>query len=238
MNEGEGYKMTELFSNRIRKKVNPIWNAYLEHPFVKGIGEGTLKQEKFEHYMKQDYIYLIEYSRIFAIGSAKSNDLETMTTFANLLHGTLNFEMDLHRQYAERFNITNKELEQTEASATMTAYTSYMLNKAQAGGVENAVAAVLACAWSYNFIGKELAKWPGALDHELYGNWVSIYSSEEFTKIADDCIQLINSITEGKPEHELKELEEIFVKTCYFEYMFWDIAENVSMWPIPEKVLL
>ncbi|HLR41567.1 MAG TPA: thiaminase II, partial [Virgibacillus sp.] len=56
--------MIELFSDRIRKKVDPIWNAYLEHPFVKGIGEGTLKQEKFEHYMKQDYIYLIEYSRI------------------------------------------------------------------------------------------------------------------------------------------------------------------------------
>src|SRR5699024_12832125 len=129
------------------------------------------------------------------------------------------------------------ELEQTEASATITDNTNYMLKKAQAGGVENVVAAVLACAWRYNFICKELAKWPGALDHELYGNWVSIYSSEEFTKIEDDCIQLINSITEGKPEHELKELEEIFVKTCYFEYIFWDIVENVSTWPITENVL-
>src|SRR5699024_7085114 len=156
--------------------------------------------------------------------------------FANLLHGTLNFEMDLHREYAKKFDITNEELENTESSATMTAYTSYMLNKAQSGGIENAIAAVLACAWSYNFIGKELATWPGALEHELYGDWVKIYSSPEFTKIADDCIQLINNIAEGKPEHELKELEEIFVKTSYFEYMFWDIAESVSMWPIPESV--
>jgi thiaminase/transcriptional activator TenA len=224
-----------LFSDRIRKKVDPVWNAYLDHPFVKGIGEGTLEREKFEHYMKQDYIYLIEYSRLFAIGSAKANSLETMTTFANLLHGTLNFEMDLHRNYAEKFNITNEELENAEASATMTAYTSYMLNKAQSGGVENVVAAVLACAWSYNFIGKELARWPGALEHELYGDWVKTYSSPAFTKIADDCIQLINDIAKGKPEHELKALEEIFVKTCYFEYMFWDMAENVSMWPIPER---
>src|SRR5699024_10356839 len=98
MNEGEGYKMIELFSDRIRKKVDLMCNVYLEHPIVKWNGEGKQKQEKFEHYMKQDYIYLIEYSRIFAIGSAKSNDLETMTTFAKLLHGTLNFEMDLHRQ--------------------------------------------------------------------------------------------------------------------------------------------
>lgn len=127
--------MSTLFSERLRKRIDPIWSSYLDHPFVKGIGEGTLDKEKFKHYMKQDYIYLFEYSRIFAIGSSKANNLETMTIFANLLHGTLNFEMDLHREYAAKFNISVEELENTEASATMTAYTSYMLNKAQLGGV-------------------------------------------------------------------------------------------------------
>src|SRR5690625_3547985 len=193
--------MSKLFSERLRKKVDPVWSAYLEHPFVKGIGEGTLEREKFEHYMKQDYIYLIKYSKIFAIGSAKATDLKTQTIFANLLHGTLNFEMDLHREYASKFDISAEELENTEASATMTAYTSYMLNKAQLGGVENAIAAVLACAWSYNFIGKELATWPGALEHEFYGDWVKTYSSPEFTKIADDCIQLINDIAKDNTEY-------------------------------------
>ncbi|WP_107841914.1 thiaminase II [Metasolibacillus meyeri] len=222
------------FSNRLFKKVEPVWNSYLEHPFVKGIGEGSLDKEKFIHYMKQDYVYLIEYARIFAIGSAKANDLKTMTIFANLLHGTMNFEMDLHRAYAARFGISNEDLENTEPSATMTAYTSYMLNQAQIGGVENTIAAVLACAWSYNWIGKKLAEWPGALEHEFYGDWVKTYSSDEFTKIAEDCIGLINDIAKGKQEDELKKLEEIFVKTSYFEYMFWDMAENISMWPVKE----
>lgn len=220
------------FSERVFKTVEPIWNSYLEHPFVKSIGDGTLDQDKFRHYMRQDYVYLVEYSRIFAIGAAKANDLNTMTQFANLLHGTMNYEMDLHRKYAAKFGITNEELEATEPGATMTAYTSYMLNKAQLGGVENATAAVLACAWSYNFIGKELAKISGAKDHEFYGNWVRMYASPEFTKIADDCIALIDRLTENKPESELKELEDIVVKTSYFEYMFWDMAENKEMWPV------
>jgi len=185
--------------------------------------------------MKQDYVYLIEYSRVFAIGATKANDLNTMTIFANLLHGTMNFEMDLHREYAEKFGITNEELEATKPSSTMTSYTSYMISQAQLGGVENAIAAVLACAWSYNWIGKQLAKWPGATEHELYGNWVKMYSSDGFTKIAKDCIDLINDLAKDKPEHELKKLEEIFVKTSYFEYMFWDMADNVSMWPIPAE---
>lgn len=223
-----------IFSDRLFKKVEPVWNSYLEHPFVKGIGEGSLDKEKFIHYMKQDYVYLIEYARIFAIGSAKANDLKTMTIFANLLHGTMNFEMDLHRTYAARFGISNEDLENTEPSATMTAYTSYMLSQAQLGGVENTIAAVLACAWSYNWIGKKLAEWPGALEQELYGDWVKTYSSDEFTTIAEDCIGLINDIAQGKTEDELKKLEEIFVKTSYFEYMFWDMAENISRWPVKE----
>src|SRR5690625_4241675 len=97
----------------------------------------------------------------------EANDSKTMTIFANLLHGTMNFEMDLHRKYAEKFNISNEELEATEPSATMTAYTSYKISQAQLGGVGNAIAAVLACAWSYNWIGKKLAEWPGALEHGL-----------------------------------------------------------------------
>lgn len=223
-----------LFTDRLFKKVEPVWNSYLEHPFVKGIGKGTVDKDKFIHYMKQDYVYLIEYSRVFAIGSAKAQDLKTMTIFANLLHGTMNFEMDLHREYAAKFGISNGELEATEPSATMTAYTSYMISQSQLGGVENAIAAVLACAWSYNFIGKELATWPGAKEHDLYGNWVKMYSSDEFTKIAEDCKGLINDIAKDKPEHELKVLEDIVLKTSYFEYMFWDMAENISTWPVKE----
>lgn len=224
--------MSEQFTDRLWKQVQPIWDAYLEHPFVKGIGDGTLDKEKFKHWMKQDYVYLIEYSRIFAIGSSKSPDLETMTMFANLLHSTLNMEMALHRDYAARFGITNEELEATEPSATMTAYTSYMLNVSQLGGVENAIASVLACAWSYNYIGRELAKHPGSLEHEFYGDWVKMYASDEFTELATNCQKLMNDYTIGKSEKELQALEDIVVKTSKFEYMFWDMAENMEMWPI------
>lgn len=224
--------MSKLFTDRLWEKVEPIWNSYIDHPFVKGLGEGWLEKEKFKHWMKQDYVYLMEYSRLFALGSAKAEDLNTMTTFAKLLHGTLDMEMDLHREYAAQFDISIEDLEKTEAAATTTAYTSYMLNVSQRGGVENVVASVLACAWSYNFIGKKLAAWPGALEHEFYGRWVNMYSSEAFTELAEDCKRLMNEMTDGKPESELAVLEEIVVKTSLFEYMFWDMAENKETWPV------
>lgn len=227
--------MSKLFTDQLWEEVEPIWKSYLEHPFVKGLGEGWLEQDKFKHWLKQDYVYLIEYSRLFALGSAKASDLKTMTVFSKLLDGTLHMEMDLHRQYASKFGITNSQLEETKAAATTTAYTSYMLNVSQRGGVENVIAAVLACAWSYNYIGKELAKWEGALDHEFYGHWVKMYASEGFTELAEDCKILMNEIAAGKPERELEDLKEIVVKTSLFEYMFWEMAEKKETWPVQLK---
>ncbi|SFL59097.1 thiaminase (transcriptional activator TenA) [Gracilibacillus orientalis] len=225
--------MSALFTDRLWRKVEPIWNSYLEHPFVKGLGDGTLDQEKFKHWLKQDYVYLIDYARLFAIGSAKADDLEKMTTFAKLLHGVLDVEMDLHRKFAADFGISKEELESTEPSAITTAYTSYMLNLSQRGGVENVVASVLACEWSYNFIGKSLAKVPGALDDDnFYSSWVEMYSSDEFTELAQETKQLMNQIAEGKPEQELAKLEEIVVRTSQLEYMFWDMVENKEDWPV------
>lgn len=224
-----------MFTERIWKRVEPIWSSYLEHPFVKGLGDGTLSNEKFQHWLKQDYVYLIEYAKLMAIGSAKSRDLSTMSTFANLLHGTLFMEMDLHRKFAASFGISSDELEATDSAATNTAYTSYMLNHAQRGGAEHVVACLLACAWSYNFIGKSLAEKGGLSQSNPYHAWVETYSGEEFTELTNEAIRLMDELTIGKPEAKLAELEEIIVKTSYYEYMFWDMCENLETWPIPQK---
>ncbi|WP_455795102.1 thiaminase II/PqqC family protein [Clostridium butyricum] len=64
--------------------VEDIWNSYNEHPFVKGIENGELDLEKFKYYMIQDYIYLLDYSKIFALGIVKAPNEEIMRFFAEL----------------------------------------------------------------------------------------------------------------------------------------------------------
>ena len=65
---------------------------------------------------------------------------------------------------------------------------------------------------------------------------MKMYASDEFTEIAEDCKRLINEIAADKPERELAAIEDIVVKTSYFEYMFWDMAEKQEVWPIPLNV--
>ncbi|MCS7464641.1 thiaminase II [Paenibacillus doosanensis] len=150
----------------------------------------------------------------FALGAVKAGDLKTMGEFAGLLHSTMNEEMSLHRAYAARFGISENELEQAEPSPVTLAYTHYMLHAAQNGSLAELVAALLPCMWSYWEIGKELARIPGAADHEYYGEWIRMYSSEEFGSLAKWCIGLLDQLAEGKPQRELDRLEEIFLAVC------------------------
>ncbi|HEY5190642.1 MAG TPA: hypothetical protein VII77_01550, partial [Candidatus Deferrimicrobium sp.] len=55
------------FYRELREKTDPLWETIFHHPFVKGIGDGTLSRDRFEFYLKQDYVYLIDFSRVFAL---------------------------------------------------------------------------------------------------------------------------------------------------------------------------
>jgi thiaminase/transcriptional activator TenA len=221
------------FSQFLNQKVNPIWEKTHQHPFVVGLGTGELPVESFIHYMKQDYVFLIDYAKLFAFGAVKARDIETMGYFAKLLDETLHGEMDLHRQYAGRFGITNEQLEKTKPAPINLAYTRYMLNVAQNGSLEELISALLPCMWSYWEIGKMLENnYPDSIDHPFYGEWVKMYSSSEFGALASWLIGKLDQLTAGKPKRELDIITEHFLTTSRFEYMFWDMVYQGGDWPV------
>ncbi|TSB46809.1 thiaminase II [Alkalicoccobacillus porphyridii] len=218
------------FTQYLREKADSIWQANHKHPFVQEIGSGTLDIEAFKYYMKQDYLYLIEYSRVFALGAVKAPDLETMAIFSNYLQSTLNEEMALHRSYAKRLGISEEELENEEPAATTLSYSSYMISEAQKGSLAHLIAAILPCAWSYAEIGQTLATIPGAMDHPNYGEWVQMYQSEEFAEIANWLKQQLDSLTASVNEKEKEQLEAIFIRSSQFEYLFWEMSYQQRSW--------
>ena len=225
--------ITKPFSQRLFEKVQPIWQKSHNHPFVQGIGKGTLDREKFVHYMKQDYVYLIDYSKLFAVGVQKAHNLETMNRFSKVLHDTLHFEMDLHREFAAEFGITNEELEATEPTPVNYAYTRYMLTVAQNGTLADVVAAILPCAWDYWEIGKLLNKQYGdQIENNPYRKWIKTYDSDEFAAGAKYLIQLLDELTDGLPERELAIIEKHFQMTSKYEYLFWDMNYKQEGWPL------
>ncbi|WP_168120577.1 thiaminase II [Paenibacillus sp. HB172176] len=221
-----------LLTERLYESSRSLWEQSHRHPFLTELANGSLSEERFIYYLKQDYVYLIDYAKLFAIASVKSPDLDTMHRYAELYHSTLHVEMELHRQYAERFGVSRSDLEQTRPAPTTIAYTKYLLDVAASGSLAQVVAALLPCMWSYREIGVSLAAVPGALEHPLFREWILMYSSDEFGQLTDWCVDQMNRLGDGLPERELLRLEEHFVTASRLEYLFWDMAYKLEEWPV------
>src|ERR1700693_2579967 len=125
----ETHSMTtrSSFTQAIRVKAQPIWDRELKHPFVRGLSDGTLPIQRFRFYLAQDYVFLIEYCRVFALAAAKARDPETIGVFARLLDETLNTEMQLHRDYCARLHLAKAELEAATPQPVTHAYPRHLL---------------------------------------------------------------------------------------------------------------
>jgi len=223
--------MAKRFTDCLRQKAAGIWEAQHQHPFVRGIADGTLDLERFKFWLRQDYVFLIEYARLLALAAARSPDVGTMRRFAHLLRETLETEMSLHRAYADEFGISREELEGERAAPATRAYTDFLLRVAATGDFGELVAGLLPCMWAFSEIGQRLAVQP-APDDKRYAHWIAMYSSKEFADLAEWCCRLLDSLAAGLPERELEKLEEAFLTSSRYEWQFWEMAWKMERWRI------
>ena len=216
-------------SARLYRAAAPIWEQCLRHPFVTGIGDGTLDVEKFRHFMLQDYLYLFDYARVFALGVVKARDPELMRTFSKNVDAILNGEMNIHRAYMQRLGITEEQVFAVQPALDNLSYTNYMLSVAHTGGPREIVASILACSWSYAEIGQALAALPGAAEHPFYGEWIRGYASDDYAATNQALIELMDTLAAGATEEELGYLTEIFVNCSRYELGFWDMAWELRL---------
>ena len=182
--------------------------------------------------MKQDYLYLIDFSRVIALAVAKADTLEDMGWFARLLHETLNTEMSLHVSFCEDFGISEDELLATRLSPTTLAYTDHMLSNAHSGTIAEVAATLLPCSWGYAEIGQVLEARGKPMDQPLYCRWIEMYSSPEFGELAEWLRSFTDRTALGLSDPQRERLVEIFVTNSKYEYLFWDAAYRMEEWPV------
>lgn len=213
----------ESFSEHLRRRADPIWVAQREHPLVRGIGDGTLDPAIFGFWLRQDYLYLINYSRVFAYAVVRAPDLNTMRGFTRLLHDTLDQEMELHRSYVAGFGITVEDLEREELAPTTRAYVDFLLRTAATGDFAELLGAVLPCMWGYSWLGQELAA-RGLPADERYARWIEMYASVEFAELAGWCRRLLDRACDGLSIAALRRVEDAFLTSSRYELAFWEMA--------------
>ncbi len=220
------------FSDELRSRGAHVWDSEKEHPFVTGIGDGSLSLDRFRYYMRQDYVFLIDFCRAISLAVAKAPSLEDMSWFARLIDETLNTEMALHVGFCADFGITERELLDTSPSPTTWAYTRHMMNTAHAGSVGEVAAVILPCSWGYAEIGQKLYAQGLPRSQPLYARWIEMYNSPEFEELAIWLRGFIDRCAQTAGSADLASMERAFMISSQYEYMFWDAAWRMEDWPV------
>ncbi|SER11061.1 thiaminase [Gracilibacillus ureilyticus] len=216
------------FSEMLRKEVDPIWQASFTHPFVQGIGQGTLPVDKFKYYVLQDAYYLSHFARIQSLGAAKAPSLEMTNRMASHAQGTYEAEMELHRSFSEILGISEAEKAAFKPSPTAYAYTSHMYRAAYEGHLGDIIAAILPCYWLYYEVGEVLKDCQP--DHPVYKKWIAAYGGDWFRSLVEEQINRLDEIAEIVTEEDKERMKEHFVISSNYELLFWEMAYQLESW--------
>jgi thiaminase/transcriptional activator TenA len=216
---------TELWTS-----AGPIFDAILAHPFLRGLTDGSLPEERFRFYVKQDSLYLREYARCLALASAKAPLGSWCEMFAAHAQSALNVERLLHEAYFAAWGLAPEEVETTPPTPTTLAYTSYLLRVAGLGTFEELVGAILPCYWIYWEVGKRLVA--TSSPDPVYQRWIDAYASEQFASAVQRVLDTADRATADLPESRLGPIRQHYLTASRYEWMFWDAAYRLESWPV------
>lgn len=217
--------MTGLFA-RLRADAAASWEAYTRHRFVQGLGDGTLPQACFRHYLEQDYLFLIQFARCYALAACKAEKLADIRRAKDALVAILDVELDLHVAYCGKWGIQPELLESLPADPANAAYTDYVMDVGSSGGLLDLSVALVPCVQGYGEIGKWLAADPlTKQDGNPYADWIAMYAGEEYQDAAAEAATYLDALAPADlTEAEIARLSAIFTRATELEIGFWDMG--------------
>ncbi len=216
-----------------RKACTSEWQRYIGHSFVEGLANGSLPSKAFLHYLVQDYVYLVHYSRAWALGVVKAETLAEMRSCAATVDALVNHEMALHVQICGEAGISEAQLFDAVEEDENTAYTRYVIDAGLSGDFLDLMAALAPCAFGYGEIGLNIAQdmtQSPQIKNNPYQTWIDSYSGDDFQNM---CINLGKMIDDAivyrlgeQPQKSPRwaALQKRFTRATQLEAKFWDMG--------------
>jgi len=211
-------------------RLAPIHAEILAHPFLTGLADGSLPRPTFIRYLLQDGLFLAEYARALAHCGARAADVATLTMFCGHASEAIAAERELHERLLASLEIDPSIAEDTPASPTCTAYTSFLLRSVAFGERHEALGAILPCYWIYWEVGRELVR-RGSPD-PVYEEWIRTYADPGFQTAVEGCLDAYGAALAGLPAPARESALAHAVTAARYEWMFWDSAFRGEEWPI------
>ncbi|MBA3534461.1 MAG: TenA family protein [Ardenticatenales bacterium] len=156
------------------------------HPFIQGIGDGSLDPRRFARYIAQDACFLEATARAYSLAAAKAPDWEGVKAFHALAGATLD-ELHLHEQYAASLNV---DIQRVMPEPATRRYIDFLMAMTWGHDVGIAATAMAPCVRLYAFLGQELAR--NGLPEHRYSHWIGTYSAPGIEALAQRLEGLVD----------------------------------------------
>ncbi len=206
------------------------WQAYVDHPFVVGLGDGSLRRECYLRYLRQDYVYLIHFTRAWALAVAKSDRIAEMRAAAAIALASIDEEMRLHVATCAAEGIDEEALAATVEEPETLAYTRFIIDAGVRGDLLDLLVALAPCAFGYGEIGARLAATARLPAGHPYGEWIASYAGPGY----QDLCRTVGTLMEGVAARLIgrdvpssprwPDLVRTFDAACRLEADFWGMG--------------
>lgn len=205
------------------------WNSYIQHEFIEQLGKGTLDKSCFQHYLKQDYLFLVNFSRVWGLAVYKSRNLLEIKQALHSLKAIVEVELDLHIRYCKQWHITESELTRLVGAKANIAYSDYVLDVGLKGDILDLHIVLAPCLIGYGMIANWITaqSWYNA-ENNPYTSWIDMYCGDEFQKAVQDEINWINDNLSNINAERFAQLKTIFKTATQLEAGFWQMGLEKS----------
>ena len=218
-----------LFS-RLKAANETHWHAYTHHAFVEGMQKGTLPKPAFQHYLVQDYLFLIQFARAYALAAYKADNLADMKAAAATVTALTETEMSLHVQYCKEWGISEAQMQATDEAPANMAYTRYVLEKGVSGDILDLYVALSPCVIGYGEIGARLkASKDTLITDNPYAPWIEMYSGDDYQPVMRAAIEQLDRLAESRlTEARFDALVKTFGDATRLEIGFWQMGLDAA----------
>lgn len=218
------------FSTAAWQRNFAIYDKILAMPFNRELALGTLREDRFQHYMIQDAHYLEGFARALSLASAKGMTADHVVHFAAAAQTAILVERSLHTDFFAKFGISAQAAGAAEPTPACDHYVGYLLRVAALEPFEVTLAALLPCFWIYREVGTHIHAHAAAPNP--YQAWIDTYAGAEFKLAVDAVIAITDAAAEGAAERTIAAMHRAFARAAQLEWMFWDSAYRLEAWPV------
>ncbi len=214
---------------RLRDAAAAEWSAYVDHEFVRRLGDGTLPEAAFRAYLVQDYLFLIQFARAYALAAYKSRTPADIRAAQTGLAAILD-ETELHVRLCARWGIDAQALNATSEHRATVAYTRFVLDCGAAGDLLDLHVALSPCVVGYAVIGRGLAdQGTAALTDHPYGEWIADYAGEGYQAVATRARAHLDDLAaRSLTEARWPDLVATFAAASRLEADFWQMGLDAA----------